>query len=134
MHNANESKKTPPGNGCLWIVAIIAILGIIWIVGDTYSKNQLTPEEKAHVAQKKKKGEAIQQVERYLKEHLKDPKSYEGIDWYTLKNEGQSSLTIIHKYRAKNSFGGYVVECKAFILDDYNNIIDVYDYPQSKIK
>jgi len=34
-----------------------------------------------------------------------------------------------HKYRAKNSFGGYVIENKIFYLDEQGNVVgekDVY--------
>ena len=52
----------------------------------------------------------------YLDDNLNDPKSYQSVEWGTLSTEG-NVYKIRHKYRAKNAFGGYVLENKIFILD-----------------
>lgn len=46
-------------------------------------------------------------LERIVKDNTKDPKSYEHIEskWYTHDDH----ITVFLKYRAKNSFGGYVI-------------------------
>ena len=67
---------------------------------------------------------SVSQVKNYLKKNLKDPKSYEGIEWGKLKEE-PNGYSVYHKYRAKNSFGGYVIEAQVFYLDFGGNVIQV---------
>ena len=67
---------------------------------------------------------SVSQVKDYLKKNLKDPKSYEGIEWSKVKEE-PNGYSVYHKYRAKNSFGGYVIEAKVFYLDFGGNVIQV---------
>lgn len=67
---------------------------------------------------------SVTQVIDYLKKNLKDPKSYEGIEWSKVKEETYG-YSVYHKYRAKNSFGGYVVESQVFHIDFSGNIIKV---------
>lgn len=62
-------------------------------------------------------------VRYYLKKNLKDPESYQSIDWNTVQHEGKTYVK--HKYRAKNSFGGYVIEEKIFEFDESGNITDI---------
>ena len=69
-------------------------------------------------------------VRVYLKRHyLKDPDSYEGISWkaFGIYNKDNNTYFALHKYRAKNSYGGYVVEEKLFVLDSDGNVIKVID-------
>lgn len=67
---------------------------------------------------------SVYQVKNHLKNNLKDPDSYEGIEWSTVV-ETKNGYTVRHKYRAKNSFGGYVVENQIFYLDFKGNVISV---------
>ncbi len=70
---------------------------------------------------------SVRQVERYVKNHLKDPKSYESIEWSPVVQEG-SQYRVRHRFRAKNSFGGYTVEDWEFCLDLNGNVIDVKQF------
>ena len=73
---------------------------------------------------------AMAGVRVYLKRHyLKDPDSYEGISWeaFGIYNKDNNTYFALHKYRAKNSYGGYVVEEKLFVLDSDGNVIKVID-------
>ena len=58
-----------------------------------------------------------------------DPDSYEGISWeaFGIYNKDNNTYFALHKYRAKNSYGGYVVEEKLFVLDSDGNVIKVVD-------
>lgn len=67
---------------------------------------------------------SVSQVKKFLKKNLKDPDSYESIEWGKVKQIGDV-YKVYHKYRAKNSFGGYVVEKHTFTIDFNGNIIDV---------
>lgn len=66
-------------------------------------------------------------VRMYLQNTLKDPGSYKPIEWGTvIEQNGAYKYIIWHKYRAKNSYGGYVVEEHYFYLDGNYNVRDVY--------
>ena len=72
---------------------------------------------------------SVWQVERYLKNNLKDPDSYEAIEWSAVNEmENGNGYYVRHKYRAKNSFGGYVIENKVFFLDSDGNVTYTVDY------
>lgn len=49
------------------------------------------------------------EVEQYLKRQMRDPDSFEAIKW-TSPIKGCGTYTVGVRYRAKNGFGGYVVE------------------------
>lgn len=55
-------------------------------------------------------------VERYLQMTLKDPDSYKGIEWSPIA-KNCDGYSVRHKYRAKNSFGGYVIDETVFMLN-----------------
>jgi len=70
---------------------------------------------------------SVWQVEQWLKTNLKDPDSYEAIEWSkVVKRENRYMVRC--KYRAKNSFGGYVIENKLFTLDSKGNVLSSTDY------
>lgn len=57
----------------------------------------------------------IWQVDDYLKETLKDPDSLKIDKWGTLA-KGKDGYQVFVRYRAKNSFGGYVINDSVFKL------------------
>lgn len=67
---------------------------------------------------------SVSQVEKYLKANLKDPDSFEAIEWGRVV-KGKDFYTVSVKYRAKNSFGGYVITHQGFFLDANGNITGV---------
>lgn len=70
---------------------------------------------------------SVSQVVKYLKNNLKDPDSYESIEWGNV-TETDNGYIVRHKYRAKNSFGGYVIENQIFHIDWQGNITNVTSY------
>lgn len=60
-------------------------------------------------------------VKMYLKDTLKDPDSYKSIEWGEI-TKYRNEYHVKHKYRAKNSFGGYVVEEYNFCVDSNWNV------------
>lgn len=73
---------------------------------------------------------SVSQVKRYLTSNLKDPDSYDGIEWSKVQitqSDPSYKYFVRHKYRAKNSFGGYVITNKIFYLDRNGSIVDVKD-------
>ena len=70
---------------------------------------------------------SVKQVKEYLKNsYLRDPDSYESIEWSEVKRK-DDGYYVRHKYRAKNGFGGYVVANQLFHLDFSGNVVDVKD-------
>ena len=69
----------------------------------------------------------VKQVEDYLEITLRDPDSYESIEWSEVKRK-EDGFYVRHKYRAKNGFGGYVVTNQLFHLDFSGNVVDVKDF------
>lgn len=67
-------------------------------------------------------------VEKYLKQNLKDPDSYQAIDWSAVQSAAGGRLEVRHKYRAKNSFGGYAIENKVFTFDESGNVYSAVDF------
>ena len=123
--NQNQNKNY----GCLVIIIIAVIIGIYGAMsgdsGEAGSDNTEIVSNSAYDG-------SVYQVERYLKtEYLKDPDSYESIEWSKVQKDNSNSLYkyyVRHKYRAKNGFGGYVVEQKIFYLDQSGNVVNVKDY------
>ena len=71
---------------------------------------------------------SVYQVEKYLIKNLKDPSSYESIEWSSIV-EKDGNYQVRHKYRATNSFGDYVIENCIFTLDKEGNVVDVVELP-----
>lgn len=66
---------------------------------------------------------SVYQVKKYLKNNLKDPDSYESIEWSKVLKNNDGTYSVRHKYRARNSFGGMVIENWIFTLDENGNVI-----------
>lgn len=62
---------------------------------------------------------AVKPVQDFLKANLKDPNSVEYAEWskvFSSSWEGQKCWAVRCKYRAKNSFGGYVLANQIFYI------------------
>ena len=101
----NHTTKNKKG-GCFWIVIIVAvILGIIYALGGSestpqnYNDNSTTNQI---LAKNYFKG--------YLKDNLKDAKSYEEVSYTSNYNSSKGCYEVTLKYRATNSFGAKVLE------------------------
>jgi len=70
---------------------------------------------------------SVSQVKDYLKKNLNDPKSYESIEWSEVQRV-VDNYRVRHKYRAKNSYGGYVIENQVFTINKQGDIIDVQNF------
>lgn len=67
---------------------------------------------------------SVYQVKAYLKKNLKDPDSFEAIEWSPVAKT-ENGYMVRCKYRAKNSYGGYIIENQIFILNKKGNVISV---------
>ena len=70
---------------------------------------------------------SVSQVVDYLNQTLLDPDSLEFIEWSPVveSNDGYQVRT---KYRAKNTFGGYVIKEQLFTLDKDGQVLSAIDY------
>lgn len=117
-----------------WKIALI-IIGIAFLLNLAArigtSNESSNVQIKNHESQKgPTQTEAMAGVRSYLKRHyLKDPDSYKGISWeaFGIYNKDNNTYFALHKYRAKNSCDGYVVEEKMFVLDSDGNVIKAVD-------
>lgn len=112
-----------------WIGALAAIVMLVAVFGDYEMGSDTSPQA---VVSNSTLDASVWQVKEYLKKYyLKDPRSYKSIEWSPVNpkknNEEIVGYWVRHKYRAKNSFGGYVVENKIFHLDREGNVIGVDD-------
>lgn len=74
---------------------------------------------------------SVHQVEKYLKNNLLDPGSYDPIEWSVVQkmlNGVNYGFYVRHKFRAKNTLGGYVIENKIFYLDINGKVVKTDDY------
>lgn len=111
-----------------WLIGIAVVL-VLWFIGSMSDDNGSSNSK----VQNSEWDASVHQVKHYLKNYyLKDPDSYESIEWSKVNEMSGSSdykYWVRHKYRAKNSFGGYVIENKIFYLDEQGNVVgekDVY--------
>jgi hypothetical protein len=65
---------------------------------------------------------SVSQVEKYIKNRLKDPDSFEVIEWGDVVKGPDGACQVTCLYRAKNSFGAYVVEDVLIQLDKHGNV------------
>lgn len=110
--DSERNKLTSKGR--IVVIVIGIILGLCMMdIGDSTVKNPQNVPTKSP-------GNIVV----YLKRHyLKDPDSYEGIDWGPSGKYDDTTYYMWHKYRAKNSFGGYVIEEKMFLLDSDGDVV-----------
>lgn len=118
----NTGKQNPLTKRQLnWIIAGVVIL-LVWAFGGFETSDGPKVRNSTLDA-------SVHQVETFLKKNLNDPKSYESIEWSAL-NETKNSwykYWVRHKYRAKNGFGGYVIENQIFYLDEDGNVLNYKD-------
>ena len=70
---------------------------------------------------------SVYQVEQYLKNNLRDPDSYEPMEWSAVQKT-EDGYSVRHKYRARNGFGGMNIENQIFYLDEDGNVTGYTDY------
>lgn len=126
--NFGSSKSNLSNSSRTALIVICSLIGmfILVLIISLFNTESTTSINNSEPVNSSWNG-SVYQVEGYLKNSLKDPDSYEGIEWSKVANNRDGTYKVRHKYRAKNSFGGYVIENKVFILDK-EKVINVYDY------
>ncbi len=117
-----------------YAVVLIALMASFGLVGLTVpSEKQETGTNRgqmgSHVVKKSEVRQLqpsgiVWQVSAYIEDHLRDPDSYESVYWGKLEKTGDGNWGVIHKYRAKNGFGGYDIESRYFVIDKSGNVIE----------
>ncbi len=112
------------GSGCLKVIGVIIVLVVIVSLFMPNTEPTEVVSNSAYDA-------SVYQVESYLKRgYLKDPDSYQGIDWSEVQittSNTSYKYYVRHKFRAKNSYGGYEIENKIFYLNAEGNVVDYKD-------
>lgn len=111
--------------GCGITVAItVALLFLVLLFSS--SEDGLSGAE-SKVVSNSEWDASVSQVEAWLKEKLKDPGSYDPVEWSEVRQKSSAELGVVyvvrHKYRAKNSFGGYAISDDIFVLDSRGVIV-----------
>ena len=66
---------------------------------------------------------SVYHVKENLKKGLKDPDSYESIEWSKVQKLDNETFSVRHKFRAKNSFGGFTIENHIYTYDSSGSIL-----------
>lgn len=114
-----------------YIIGLIILFSIIGYCSTDDNNNNTSPSTN-EIVTNSPWNSLVYQVESFLKNnYLKDPDSYESIEWSNVEIVDESrgfKYLVRHKFRAKNSFGGYVIENKLFYLNDRGEVIEFLDY------
>ena len=130
FYRQKKSKEGLQWKILLILVGIVLFFSFVPRYGKGSSKSNSSKSENYVNRKGPSQTEAMAGVRVYLKRYyLKDPDSYQGISWeaFGIYNQENNTYFALHKYRAKNSYGGYVVKEKLFVLDSNGNVIKVVD-------
>lgn len=70
---------------------------------------------------------SVYQVKNFLEKSLKDPDSVQYIEWSEVIELYDGGYAVRCKYRAKNSFGGYVINEQIFYMNSEGDVINYHD-------
>lgn len=119
--NLNKYFKASPKT---WAIIIVGIIFCYFIFFNNNEKINLD------IVRNNELNSSVYQVTNFLKhDYLNDPDSYEPISWSEvirindIDKVGVPTYQVRHTFRAKNGFGGYVVEYKVFKLDYKGNVV-----------
>lgn len=125
---AAEQKKTATGClGCLGVIFLVALIGSLSDTNKSPSSSPSAKSEPREIVSNSPWDGSVHQVESWLRENLKDPDSLEIIEWSPVQAVG-TGFAVRCKYRAKNGFGGYVIEQKLFHLDSAGRVTSAAEW------
>jgi hypothetical protein len=118
------------GIGCLSNIAIVFIIYLIssFLPSTSPNKNKTSTSTPHEIVYNSSWDGSVSQVKTWLKANLKDPRSLEFVEWSPVSKTNDGGFMVRVKYRAKNSFGGYVVENKVFFLNSVGTVTKSFDY------
>lgn len=116
--------RKPSGGSVGW--AFLVIVGLMVMVGRCAPDNSTPTARTSNPTRETVVNSAwdgsVWQAERYIKSRLKDPESFEAIEWGKVVLVPGGTYQVRCLYRAKNSFGGYVMEQLLLELDRDGNV------------
>lgn len=132
--NCGEPQKQGMGFGRLLLVALVLFGALMYLVATSNHDGSVgaqktpgaAPSKNVDVVSNYAWDGSVLQVERYLKKTLKDPDSFEAMEWSSVKKI-ETGFAVRCKYRAKNSFGGYVIENQIFTMNTQGVVLAVQD-------
>lgn len=128
------------------LVLVTLVLSFVIFLRTEKRVQQIEKEEKEFIAFCKDQGTeymrkclkgnfhwdgSITQVKDWLGENLEHPGSVEYIEWSPV-TENAGNYIVRVKYRAKDSFGDYVVSNQVFTLDKDGTVTNVRDYESNR--
>lgn len=103
---------------------LIAIIGYAaFVMSEGKKSRPVTAREPIKAVSNSPYDGSVRQVEKFLKATLKDPDSLQVIEWSPVVERPGGGFSVRCKYRAKNSFGGYVVENRIFVMDSMGTVL-----------
>jgi len=126
-HSYKKSSKDT-NIGCGGLIALIVIIFIIYSLSNDDKPTKATPSKpltRQELVEKQFSAwdGSHYALERLIKKNLKDPDSYEHIE--TRFGDKGEYILVYTKYRARNSFGGMVIEEMGAKVDINGNIIEI---------
>lgn len=124
--------KKPSAGPLGWILALV--IGIALVSGqcgsDPSQKTASTsPSKKLETVMNSAWDGSVWQAEDYIKRRLKDPESFEAIEWGQVVLVPGGTYQVRCLYRAKNSFGGFAIEQVLLELDRDGNVTNMVNLP-----
>ena len=99
-----QENKKKDRHGCFWIVFVGLIA--LWAIGHFGGSSSENYNDNSTTHQLLAKNYFVD----YLKDNLKNAKSYEEVDYSSFFNSSKGGYEVKVKYRATNSFGAMVLE------------------------
>lgn len=110
-----------------WGIAVV--IGVVFFFGlrscRSGDDSPEAPAESRAVVSNSSWDASVKQVKEYLKKNAKDASSIEYLEWSSVRREPDGNFAVRVKYRAKNSFGAFVVENVLVRLDKNGNVLSV---------
>jgi hypothetical protein len=105
-------------------ITIIGFFALMWLVMGSFDflTDPQDDNQKSETVQNSAWDGSVHQVKAYLKNTLKDPGSFEATEWSKVEKTADGYM-VRCQYRAKNSFGGYVITNQIFLMDAEGNVI-----------
>ena len=121
-NNPAEQEKASTTNLRIFGLGLVAVIVLGIFFDPSFINNLSDPVKNSGL------DASVYQVEQFLYDNLKDPDSYENIEWSPVQKTENGYYYVRHKYRARNGFGEMKIENKIFYLDENGNVIRYTDY------
>lgn len=124
-YNSSNKNNNPSFEIPLGIKIILGVLLLAIIVVNADFKSNSSNDETELTTDIQSNATVLLKVQ-----YLKDPDSYESISWSEPIKLDENTFQVIHKYRAKNGFGGYTVEEALIYYNTKGDITNIECIPE----